>query len=417
MGDAEWLLPAAAVSLEDAQSLRQEEPWTQREKCVDAPAACSLAALGLTVCPRSCVDRVDSLSVSVSQFWHKYLLPNRPVLLTGLTASWHCQREWVTPDGAPDCGRLRALFADVVVLVADCSLPEDAPRLLWTLGQYCDYLDSAASDKRRLYLKDAHLVTESARRGLPVPYTTPAVFADDWLNAYYDAVMASADLDAQVSDYRFTYMGPPGTHTGRHADVLRSCSWSSNLCGTKHWRLYPPGAAEPMELLVQGPGDTVFVPAGWEHDVYNVGAVPVLSVNHNWLCASSLDVTWHFLRDETRLATQCIEDIRACTPPEEFLELVARNTRANAGLDCNQFAWLIYHAVLNCTHGAVLRRGRHAGEDPCELALAMLAATRAAQVLREIAAQPPGLVGPCSDREEAASTPLLWAQELERLMV
>ena len=360
------------------------------------------------------MDRVDSLSVA--QFWLSYLLPNRPILLTGLTASWHCQREWVTPDGAPDCGRLRQHFGDVPVLVADCSLPEEAPRLPWTLGQYCDYLDNAASDTRKLYLKDAHLVTESSRRGLPAPYATPSIVADDWLNAYYDAVMTSADLAAQVSDYRFTYLGPPGTHTARHADVLRSFSWSSNLCGTKHWRLYPPGRAGPMELLIQGPGETVFVPAGWEHDVGNVGTVPVLSVNHNWLCASSLDITWLFLRDETRLATQCIEDIRGCTPPDEFLRLVARNSWANAGLDYNQFAWLIYHAVVQGTHGAVLRRGMPAGKDRCELALAMLAATRAAQVLRAIAAQPPGLVATCSNRGEAASTPLLWAQELERLV-
>ena len=358
------------------------------------------------------MDRAASLSVA--QFCLFYLLPNRPALFTGLTASWHCQHEWVTPGGAPDCRRLRQHFGDVQVLVADCSLPEEAPRLHWTLGQYLDYLDNAAaSDTRRLYLKDAHLVTESARRGLPAPYTTPAVFADDWLNAFYDAAMESAPLAAQVSDYRFTYLGPPGTHTSRHADVLRSYSWSSNISGTKHWRLYPPGLAEPMELLVQGPGETVFVPAGWEHEVLNVGAVPVLSVNHNWLCASSLDVTWRFLRDETLLATQCIEDIRGCTPPDEFESLVARNTRANAGLDYGQLAWLIHHAVLHGPHGAVLRRGRHG--DGCSVALAVLAATRAAQVLRDIAAQPPGLLTPCDALGEAP-TPLLWAQELESLL-
>ena len=39
MEEADLLLRAAQVSLEDAVSLRQAKPWTQREKCVAAPAA------------------------------------------------------------------------------------------------------------------------------------------------------------------------------------------------------------------------------------------------------------------------------------------------------------------------------------------------------------------------------------------
>jgi hypothetical protein len=43
-----------------------------------------------------------------------------------------------------------------------------------------------------------------------------------------------------ASDHRFVYMGPRGSWTALHADVLRSFSWSFNVCGRKRWLLFPP---------------------------------------------------------------------------------------------------------------------------------------------------------------------------------
>ena len=371
----------------------------------------------------------------MQDFWRTYLHPNRPALLTGLTSSWHCQREWVTQDGAPDCRCLREAFGAVRVQVADCSLPEEEScRLNWSLGQYLDYLDahSVDGDARVLYCKDVHLVTESERRGLPEPYTTPELFADDWLNAYYDVATLPGET-AQASDYRFTYLGPPGSSTPMHADVLRSQSWSTNLSGTKHWLLFPPDQAEllrdargafpadynaalqcgnypriadakPMELLVQEAGDTMFVPAGWVHQVLNVGSTPVLSVNHNWFGVTSLDITWRFLCDEMRLAEQHIEDIRHCTPPDEFDALVVRNTRANAGLDAAQFALLIWQSV---------RHRINAGESDSafDKRTDVLACTRAAQVLRQMANLRHGLLQMSGKQERPQ--PDEWASALE----
>lgn len=85
-------------------------------------------------------------------------------------------------------------------------------------------------------------------------------------------------------------MGSPGTFTPLHCDVYGSYSWSSNICGTKIWRLFPPdqskwlrrdpdsrtsgmiwdvrevdekvfkdfGKTEPL-TVVQRPGETIFV--------------------------------------------------------------------------------------------------------------------------------------------------------------
>jgi hypothetical protein len=93
-------------------------------------------------------------------------------------------------------------------------------------------------------------------------YTCPEYFKDDWLNAYYlylrhsasprchdvpqDASLSTAPTSgigypeaptdvAGSADYRFVYVGLPGSRTLLHADVLHSFSWSINVVGTKRF--------------------------------------------------------------------------------------------------------------------------------------------------------------------------------------
>lgn len=70
-----------------------------------------------------------------------------------------------------------------------------------------------------------------------------------------------------ASDHRFVYMGPRGSWTALHADVLRSFSWSFNVCGRKRWLLFPPQQVVPlpqpaMPLLHRFPacGRSVLIP-------------------------------------------------------------------------------------------------------------------------------------------------------------
>uniref|UniRef100_A0A1I8ISJ6 Jumonji domain-containing protein 4 n=1 Tax=Macrostomum lignano TaxID=282301 RepID=A0A1I8ISJ6_9PLAT len=91
-----------------------------------------------------------------------------------------------------------------------------------------------------------------------------------------------------------------------HCDVFGSYSWSANIAGRKLWILLPPGQEKkllcrnrlPWDLgecssetlsslsgirLLQEPGDVLFVPSGWHHQVANLEAC--ISINHNWFNA------------------------------------------------------------------------------------------------------------------------------------
>eukprot|EP01043_Picozoa_sp_COSAG02_P031378 COSAG02_NODE_2045_length_10020_cov_2.699224_4_plen_1005_part_00 len=118
-------------------------------------------------------------------------------------------------------------------------------------------------------LAEAHVVSPSGTRPFesrslyePLPH-----FAEnfDWLNRWWDHLnterrrestsastaskgtaspeVSTCSIDkGRLDDYRFVYLGPKGSWTPLHHDVLASYSWSVNLCGIKRWLLFPPEA-------------------------------------------------------------------------------------------------------------------------------------------------------------------------------
>jgi hypothetical protein len=119
---------------------------------------------------------------------------------------------------------------------------------LWGEGQ---------AQAQGLYMKDFHFLLqrdaqqpESALAPAPAPYyAVPPPLDDDWLNEWWDAADTD-DTDEKEGkgkgkgrrrdDYRFLYLGPAGSRTPLHHDVLCSYSWSANLAGRKRWRLFHP---------------------------------------------------------------------------------------------------------------------------------------------------------------------------------
>ena len=230
---------------------------------------------------------------SYDEFLASYLLPNAPVIVgSSLVYSWLALKYWVVEDGSVDWQYLKNQYGAYEVTVADCSVRDfsDQRREQMFFRDVVSLWQQGSG--QHLYVKDWHLSRALLHSPSPFPssttlndalfYTTPDIFRDDWMNAYYCA--------CTDDDFRFVYIGAAGTFTPLHRDVYTSYSWSTNVAGRKRWWLFPPDqtplllraggeahlevaydvrtadAAEypslvrAMPIVVeQGPGETIFV--------------------------------------------------------------------------------------------------------------------------------------------------------------
>ncbi|CAL9760646.1 unnamed protein product [Musa acuminata subsp. burmannicoides] len=336
------------------------------------------------------VERVDGRALRYEEFVERYLMPNRPVLLTGLMDDWRAATDWLAPDGrAPNLPFFATHFGDSVVQVADCSKREftDQKRREMTVAEFISYWLKLSSrkdssvlrcnddDESLLYLKDWHFFKEYPDY---VAYRTPPCFTDDWLNLYLDSHLIHRDSDIHrdkneinCADYRFVYMGPKGTWTPLHADVFRSYSWSANVCGRKLWLFLPPsqchlvfdgnfrssvynvygdvseaqfpGFKKTIWLkCTQEQNEVIFVPSGWYHQVHNLE--DTISINHNWFNAYNLSWVWGLLLRDYNVAKEYIEDIRNIC--DDFEGLCQRNLAANTGMNFYDFMIFITRFTL-----------------------------------------------------------------------
>ena len=319
---------------------------------------------------------------------------NEPVLLLDATASWSIQAELTRtptvspqPRGWPPSGESASLrwLSAAAAAVSDPAPSIDldalaqsfgsrsamvelpfaaeygaARRRATTMRAYLDAWRIAHSDaaspmlRRNLgYLKDFHLhlgvaaaavapkvvglgsggaVKDTAR--LAPGYTPPPAFRDDWLNSW--AARFTPD------DFKFLYLGPGGSATAAHHDVVCSCSWSAQLSGSKRWRMRPSVGVGDWRTVIQPPRSLIFVPSGFEHDVLNLTAS--LSVNHNWFGAAAAPRCWAFLRSEAQIIEREFAQFKRAMDAEGdgvWTQRVADVERINSGLSRRQFAELL----------------------------------------------------------------------------
>jgi hypothetical protein len=214
--------------------------------------------------------------------------------------------------------------------------------------------------KTLMYLKDWHVLRDHADPAAPPPYSCPAIFQDDYLNEFSLAHRGG-------DDYRFVYVGPAQTRTLLHTDVLGSYSWSTSVVGRKRWTFFPPEArgllvdshgriledidgVDPVRfpryaeavavatVVVQTPGQTVFVPSGWVHQVENLDEC--LSVNANWVNGCNLERFVATVADDLRVAQHEIADVRAVMV-DDWHTTCHHMVRTNCGFDFEMVCELI----------------------------------------------------------------------------
>lgn len=137
-----------------------------------------------------------------------------------------------------------------------------------------------------------------------------------------------------------------------HADVFSSFSWSANVCGRKRWILYPPGLENklknsfnnlPYDIgqnpdvegyyeVIQGPGEAIFVPSGWHHQVWNLE--DTISINHNWINGCNIKKVWLSLLENLELVRREIED---CQEMDNYLEHCQIMLKTTFGMNFETF--------------------------------------------------------------------------------
>ena len=197
---------------------------------------------------------------------HDHLIPNTPFLLSqSSTSRWRASKKWrvdtsssgSTSISQPILSSLRP-YAYHIVPIADTCVREysEFARSERLLGDILDLWERG--DGGELYVKDWHLpsAVEQEGRGVEEIYEVPEPFrgksvshfrtikvklmnADDWMNPAYSPSKTNPP-QPQPNDFRFCYVGPPGTFTPLHRDVYASYSWSANIVGRKKWWLFPP---------------------------------------------------------------------------------------------------------------------------------------------------------------------------------
>ena len=260
-----------------------------------------------------------------------------------LTESWPAFHLWQnTGDGGGiNWDYLANAYGAQSVSVTNCRAPPTDPCPEDTsLGEViqgwlgAEDRDGTQENQPLLYIKDWHLACWVSRNPPAHPfYTTPDLFADDWLNYHY--------CTFTDDDFRFVYLGIQGTSTPFHKDVYDSYSWSTNVVGRKLWTFWAPddeARKKPGVQVVQEAGETVFVyvtslrprsparahslsysksPSGWYHTVENL--TTCISINHNWCNSVNLPSMYDAICRRIIDVERELEDVR------ELLSLNAGN--------------------------------------------------------------------------------------------
>ncbi|KAL1515536.1 hypothetical protein AB1Y20_002158 [Prymnesium parvum] len=362
---------------------------------------------------------------SAHDFVSRHLRTNRPALLRGLTESWGARDSWCLPSGAPDLnwlqhGPLSDLLVPVDAIPRDGSVGYgEARRSVLPLREFARQWAAVArgedhTAKDLPYLRDWHFARECPHEAARA-YSAPAAFGLDWLNDWWMGARRSKASDsesgtaADPDDFRFVYMGPAGSWTPLHHDVLNSFSWSANVCGAKRWLLFPPSVthhlkdaagrlvpdARPESAsatrearwpnlslaqaqcidVTQQAGEVIFVPSGWHHQVHNLA--DTISINHNWITAAGIRSLVKFLLGEFEGVRRTIVEWRGesgCSArdasmmePHAWHQHCQLLLRVDAGLDLPELVHLLSHYAVRAVRVCCARASRAPPLAPPEL--------------------------------------------------
>jgi hypothetical protein len=240
----------------------------------------------------------------VEQFEKEYAIPNKPVILSDQVPTWPAWTKWTKE-------KMIERFQGKTFQVG---------RVETTLDKYFIYC-AQSQEEKPLYLFD-NLYGEKYPDLLD-DYVVPPYFRTD-----YFSLLGKKDRPS----YRWMLMGPPRSGSTFHKDPNSTSAWNGLISGLKLWIMYPPdcpppavfpskdeaevttpvtvtewmlrfykevkkGPVKPIECL-QRPGDLIFIPNGWWHQVLNIEEC--IAVTQNVVCDANLLNVVKFLKAKKR---------------------------------------------------------------------------------------------------------------------
>jgi len=242
-------------------------------------------------------------------FRRAFAEPNIPVLIKNATHTWNARTAW-TPES------FSSRYADVWVRVVRT---DNSEARAVTVKEYFQSMFNAP-DPNPYYLKD--WVFEEDCPELMQDYAVPPYFSN-WLD------FMEVDVRPKL---RWLYIGPAGSGSSMHLDTMDTSAWNAVLSGRKLWLFFPPEQAacvynggvdafhpdfKKFPLLegsapifcVQDPGDIVFTPSGYWHQVFNEKAG--FSVTENFVNHSNFaQVERYFIQNGMKPELDALYDIR-----------------------------------------------------------------------------------------------------------
>jgi hypothetical protein len=257
---------------------------------VAAPFSLTIAGFSRSIMPSVAMENTEPFTAQTG-----------PRLLRGWASSWPAMQKW-TP---------RFFTETYGHLLVEVRRSRPAAQRNMTVAEYFSTVHELAGTQDGWYLSDWKIVGEIAT--LRQDYQVPSAF-----KCWTERLPVE-----QNPELRWLYIGPAGSGKPLHRDVMTTAAWNAVISGQKRWRFYsvdqapflyggavdafaPDLKAHPLFSeasaieFVQGPGDLVYTPSGWWHQVKNVDAC--ISVTENFV--NELDIeavmTELLARGETR---------------------------------------------------------------------------------------------------------------------
>jgi len=248
--------------------------------------------------PKETVDRRHNLTPE--EFTREYLIPNKPVVISGSFDDWPARTAWTIQN-------LAAMYGDTRFKTDE--VDGDSHKFKMRFNDYVQYMH-LNKDEDPIYLFDPCF--DKRAPAMLRDYSVPKYFPEDLF----------AILGDDRPDYMWLVLGPERSGSPFHLDPYKTSAWNAVLEGRKRWALYPPNvdppgvpvdddtddgidydAPEPIKYYVEeyinipedrrpleiimGPGDIIYVPSGWWHMVLNLE--PCVAVTQNFCAGANFE--------------------------------------------------------------------------------------------------------------------------------